>query len=81
MKRTEPKVIELSVEQVQEILQRLAPVTNDKDYETIRGVFESYAYLTDLLGKKSTTIGRLRKMLFGASTEKTSAVIGNASAM
>ena len=45
-----------------------------EDYATIRTVLESYAYLTNLVGSKNTTIGRLRKMLFGAKTEKTAAV-------
>lgn len=40
------------------------------DYETIRAVIESYVGLTSLVGDKNTTIQRLRKMLFGASTEK-----------
>ena len=75
-KRTKPKVIELSAEQLQELLQRLQIVTDDKDYETVKAIFESYAYVTDLVRKKGTTIGRLRKMLFGASTEKTDAVLG-----
>jgi len=47
-----------------------------EDYATIKAVVESYAYLADLVGDKNTTIRRLRKMLFGARTEKTSAVVG-----
>ena len=37
---------------------------------------QSYVHLTELLKDKNTSIARLRKMLFGASTEKTAAVIG-----
>ena len=36
----------------------------------------SYVYLVNVVGDKDTTIRRLRQMLFGAKTEKTSAVIG-----
>lgn len=46
------------------------------DYETIRTVIESYVDLFYMVGDKQTTIARLRKMLFGASTEKTAAVLG-----
>ena len=44
---------------------------------TIKAVIESYAYLANLVGNKNITIVRLRKMLFGASTEKTAAVTGS----
>ena len=50
-------------------------MSGDEDYETIKAVFESYAYLTELVEDKRTTIARLRKLLFGASTEKTRDVI------
>ena len=42
----------------------------------IRAVFESYAYVTDLVEDKNTTIRRLRQLFFGARTEKTEAVVG-----
>ena len=37
---------------------------------------QSYLYVTQLIDQKSTTIARLRKLLFGADTEKTAAVTG-----
>ena len=49
-----------------------------EDYETIRTVIESYVGLYFAVGDKNTTIARLRKMLFGAKTEKTAAVLGKA---
>jgi len=36
----------------------------------------SYVHLTELLKDKNTSLARLRKLLFGVSTEKTAAVIG-----
>ena len=42
----------------------------------IRAVFESYAYVTDLVEDKNTSIRRLRQLFFGARTEKTDAVVG-----
>ncbi len=40
-------------------------------------LFPSYVRLLGLLKDKNTSIARLRKVLFGASTEKTAAVIGS----
>jgi hypothetical protein len=75
-KRTEPEIIELNTEELQQVLQYLDSAPEDRRREIIKAIIESYTYLTNLVGKKSTTIGRLRKMLFGASTEKTETVIG-----
>jgi transposase len=75
-KRTEPEIVELNAEQLQKILQYLESAPKGRECEIIKAIIESYAYLTDLVGKKGITIGRLQKMLFGASTEKTKTVIG-----
>ena len=74
MKPVQPKVIELPRSEVEELLQRAAGALNPEDYQLIKAVVESYAYLTDLVEDRSTTIQRLRKLLFGASTEKTRTV-------
>lgn len=72
----EPTIIELDMDELKEILRRAeAKQFSDQDYETTRTVIQSYVHLLDLLKGKDISIGRLRKMLFGASTEKTAAVI------
>ena len=76
MAPTKPTIIELGMDRLDEILRHVdAKELDTEDYATIRRVLESYAYLTNLVGSKNTTIGRLRKMLFGAKTEKTAAVV------
>jgi len=77
MKRTEPKVIELDTNKLEKVLDRAESALAEEDYETIKAVVESYAYIAELVGDKNTTIRRLRKLLFGASTEKTEAVLGD----
>ena len=70
------KIVELPMEELESILQRAqAAALDEKDCEKIKAVFESYSYLTDLLEDKSTTIARLRKLLFGSGSEKTRDVI------
>ncbi|MFQ5464077.1 MAG: IS66 family transposase, partial [Phycisphaerae bacterium] len=76
MMSKEPTIIELDMDELKDLLERAEAALDEKDYETIKAVVESYAYIADLVGDKNITIARLRKMLFGASTEKTSAVIG-----
>ena len=79
MARKTPEIIELDAKRVEELLRRAEERAFDaEDYQTIRLLVESYACLTSMLGDKNTTIARLRKLLFGAGTEKTAAVVGQA---
>ena len=48
---------------------------SETDCATLKSAVDTLAFLTQELSAKGTTIERLRKMLFGASTEKTSQVI------
>jgi transposase len=70
------EIIELNAEQREAILCRVAQGDfSPDDLQIIRAVFESYAYVTDLIDHKNTTLARLRKLLFGARTEKTADVL------
>jgi len=78
MKKPKQKIVELNMDELESILQRAqtAPM-DEKDCAKIRSVFESYLYVTELVENKSTTIARLRKLLFGAQTEKTRDVVND----
>ena len=77
MVQAKPTIVELDMDKLEEILRRLeAKELDADDYETIKAVIGSYVYLVNAVGDKETTIRRLRQMLFGMKTEKTSAVIG-----
>jgi len=79
IQRAQPETIDLDSEKMASLLRRVEDNALVKeDFETIRAVFESYVYVTQLIDKTSTTIARLRKLLFGARTEKTAAVLGRA---
>ena len=75
MKKTIP-IEKIAMKELESILQRarVSPL-DEKDCAKIKAVFESYLHLTDLVEDRQMTIKRLRQMLFGASTEKTAAVI------
>ena len=78
MMPTKPTIVDLEMDQFDDLLRRAeAKQFRDEDYETIKALMESYVYLVHLVGAKDTTISRLRKMLFGAKTEKTDAVLGS----
>jgi transposase len=71
------ELIEVGSTRLEEVLRRVEQSSLDeKDAALIRAVFESYAYVSDLVEDKDTSIRRLRQLFFGARTEKTEAVVG-----
>src|SRR2546429_5513070 len=49
---------------------------DETDYATLKTAIDTLAFLTQELSAKGASIERLRKLIFGASTEKTSRVVG-----
>jgi transposase len=70
------ELVDVGSDRLEEVLRRAEQSLDERDAELIRAVFESYAYVTDLVEDKNTTIRRLRQLFFGSRTEKTEAVVG-----
>jgi transposase len=75
MRSTTPELIEVEEHHLEEVLRRVEQTLDEDDSILIRRVFESYAYVSDLIEDKNTSIQRLRQLLFGKRTEKTAAVV------
>ena len=60
---------------LEDALRRAKEKLDAKDYAILRAVVDAYGTITDLVDDKNTSIARLRKLLFGAQTEKTKAVL------
>jgi transposase len=69
--------VEVSMQELEDILERAktSPLT-EEGCAKLRKALETLEYLTDLVGDKDTTISKLRKILFGASTEKIRNILG-----
>jgi transposase len=76
--RNAPEIVGVNQAHMEEVLRRIeqAEPLDEQDAKLIRTVCESYVYMTGLLGDKNTSLQRLRKLLFGAQTEKTVVVVG-----
>ena len=70
-------LVEVDSDRLEEVLRRAEQTLDEKDAALVRAVFESYAYVTELVEDKNTSIRRLRQLLFGARTEKTDSVVGH----
>ena len=73
--RNSPELIEVDNAELEDVLRRVEGSLDEKDAALIRAVFESYAYVSEVMEDKNTTIRRLRQMFFGSRTEKTEAVV------
>ena len=74
-----PEIIDVNSQQFEELLERAASNTlRDEDLELMRSLFASYAGFFQIVGDKNTTIARLRKMMFGATSETSQNVLSDA---
>ena len=81
MTRKAPKIIEVTSQRFDELLQRAeSNPLRDDDMELMRQIFASYSGFFQIVGDKNTTIARLRKLMFGATTEKSKDILGDAEA-
>jgi transposase len=66
-----PVRMDVSREEFEGVLARVRERLEEPDYEKLKAAIETLAYLTDLVQDREISLQRLRKILFGASTEKT----------
>jgi transposase len=71
-----PELVEVDGTRLEEVLRRVERSLDEEDAALVRAVFESYAYVAELVEDKNASIRRLRQLFFGARTEKTDAVVG-----
>ena len=78
MVTSKPKtIVEMDVAERETLLTRAAEAgLAAEDVERIRAVFESYAYVSELIDQKNLSLARLRKILFGDRTETSANVLG-----
>ena len=72
------KQIELSPEDVQRLLDRVAERSlEETDYQTLQGMIETLLLLKQAHEEKRITVRKLLRLLFGAPTEKARNVFGD----
>jgi transposase len=65
----------VALEDLAGILEKTSGLLSEQDQSTLQAAIETLAFLTAELQTKGATIERLRRMLFGAGSEKTSRVM------
>jgi len=77
MTRSPSPIVDVDTQRLDEVLRRAEQSLDGEDFELTKAIFESYAYLTDLVEDKNTSLRRLRQLLFGHRSEKSEAVLGD----
>jgi hypothetical protein len=77
--KKEPKLAcrEIELVELEAIIERAKAKLSTSDHAALKAAIETLAFLTREIEAKNASIKRLRNMLFGASTEKTSNVLGS----
>lgn len=65
-----PEVVELDADQLQSQLDQIEKAMGEEIARPFRQLLGWYLSLLKLIEQKNTTIGRLRRLLFGARTER-----------
>lgn len=63
--------VEVRMDELEAILERARPALSADDLEILKRALETLEFVTTELEKKGASIRRLRKLLFGSSSEKT----------
>jgi transposase len=77
MMKRDTRWIELNMDEIEDILGRARekPIS-DEEYKKLKAAMETLAHFTEMVGNKNATINKLRKLLFGPSTEKIRDIVG-----
>src|SRR5271170_7099939 len=70
------KTIEVEQKRIAAILERTRAVLNAEEHATLSSLVDTVAWIQAELQTKDTSLERLRRMIFGATTESTRNVLG-----
>jgi len=76
-KKSQAKILEVSLEELGAIVERTKAVLSPEDHLKLKTSLDTLGFVMEEVRRKATSIKRLRAMLFGASTERTSQVVGD----
>jgi transposase len=76
----EPAVTTVSAADVDAVLERARPVVSDADFRFLSSSLKTLLVMTEALRAAGSQLKRLRKLFFGAKTERTDKVLGSTAA-
>jgi hypothetical protein len=80
MKKAKPRIVELDARQIEAALAQAKAALPEPTYQVLATIVEAYRFVLEQLARKRASIGRLRRMLFGPTSEKTRELLKQAEA-
>lgn len=77
--KSQPTITQLQVQELETILDEVEHALGEEKAQKLWLLLHSHQTLTQMILEKSVSIARLRKLLFGAQTERTRAAAGGRS--
>jgi transposase len=74
--KAKPPVVTLSAEQLKALLDRTRATVSEADFKLISGGLETLAFLTEELHAQGASLKRLRRFLFGSTSETSDKILG-----
>ncbi len=74
--RANPERVDMSQDEIEQLRQQAKNKLDTENYDRLNRLVGAYETLTDLIEDKNMSLKKLRKMLFGDTSEKTKDVIG-----
>lgn len=68
---------DIDLKELQEIIEEIKPMVSAEKHRSLSQAIDTLAFLTQELEAKGASVKRLRNLIFGPSTEKTSKVLGD----
>jgi transposase len=78
--RPAPPPIELRFDELGAIVERTKAALSPDDHAKLKAALDTLAFVTAELQAKGTSLDRLRRLLFGPTTEKTRTIVGSGAA-
>ena len=77
-KSKKPEILTLSVAELEALLEALRSLLPEELFKKVQGLLQTLQWLMGVIEQKTTSIRRLRRILFGPQTEKTDQLFGKA---
>ncbi|MEO8501069.1 MAG: IS66 family transposase [Vicinamibacteria bacterium] len=75
MSTKKPERIEVNIAELQATLEQIRSIVSERQHDVLAAAVETLGWLTATLQQKNASIARLRKLMFGPTTEKTKTVV------
>lgn len=80
MKKARPRIVEFDSQKIEAALVAAKAALPEPTYQVLATIVEAYRFVMQQLERKRASIGRLRRMLFGPTSEKTRELLKKAEA-